>query len=50
MNLTPRTSGSVDILDLTGRFDTGSAAPVTEWLQRATVAAPAQVAVNLFGA
>ena len=49
MELKSRVSGSVAVLELTGRFDAYVAPPVDEWLERAAAADPAQVLVNLAG-
>ena len=49
MALTSHLSGSVAVLELTGRFDAYVAPPIDEWLERAAAADPARVVVNLAG-
>lgn len=49
MDLKSRVSGSVPILELSGRFDAYVAPRVAEWLEGPTTTAPARVVVNLSG-
>ena len=47
MELTSRSQKDVKILALSGRFDTHTAEPVREWLDKATIEKPANIVVNL---
>ena len=49
MDLKSRSSGSIPILELAGRFDAYGAPRVSEWLKQATRSDPAHVVVNLAG-
>lgn len=47
MQMKTRMTGDVNILELSGRFDTRTAQPVAAWLEKVATHAPAQVVVNL---
>lgn len=47
MELTSRSQKGVKILALSGRFDTHTADPVREWLDKAATEKPAKIVVNL---
>lgn len=47
MDIKTRMAGEVNILELGGRFDTGTVAPVSAWLDQVTAAPGARVLVNL---
>ena len=47
MELTSRSVNDVHVLALSGRFDTHTADPVREWLERTTSNEPANIVVNL---
>lgn len=49
MDLKSRRSGTVSVLELSGRFDAYVTPPIDEWLERAAAADPAHVVVNLAG-
>ena len=47
MELMSRAEDNVQILALSGRFDTHTAEPVRDWLEQATTNQPANIVVNL---
>jgi anti-sigma B factor antagonist len=47
MELMSRADNNVQILALSGRFDTHTAEPVRDWLEQATVTQPANIVINL---
>ena len=47
MELRSHLAGSINILELSGRFDNYTAPAVVEWLEKATGTIPAQVVINL---
>jgi anti-sigma B factor antagonist len=47
MEMKTRVAGDVNIIELSGRFDTGTASPVAAWLERVTSIPQARVLVNL---
>lgn len=47
MEMKTRISGDVNVLDLTGRFDTNTVPPVAAWLDQVTSTPGARVLVNL---
>lgn len=47
MEIKTRVSGDVNILDLSGRFDTNTVPPVAAWLEQVTTIPQARVLVNL---
>ena len=47
MQLNSHLAGSINILELSGRFDNFTAPAVVEWLSKATGTPPAQVVINL---
>jgi anti-sigma B factor antagonist len=49
MDVKTRSAGSVDILELAGRFDAYIAPRVAEWLGQVSATAPANVVINLAG-
>lgn len=47
MEMTTRLMGNVNVLDLTGRFDTNTVPPVAAWLDQVTSTPNTRVLVNL---
>jgi anti-sigma B factor antagonist len=47
MEIKTRVMGDINILDLSGRFDTNTIPPVAAWLEQATSIPQARVLVNL---
>lgn len=49
MDLKPRSSGDIAVLELAGRFDAYEAPSVAEWLREAASSPPARLVVDLSG-
>lgn len=47
MEIKTRSSGDVNIIELSGRFDTNTVPPVAAWLEQATTTQNARILVNL---